>query len=178
MNHVFHTFDNPGFAQVGQENFELKDRFQTIEMMRLIKSVKPPKGVQFKIEQNPYDVAGTMFNYLSIDLYLDDKVKEETVIKFIDRFEEIDPDEIEKSLHEGFKAIEILLANQEMLPKSLALSIDEVTELYGFNDIIDLIEVAMDEGAVPSMCPMGCRTEPDGKCQHGFASILLTVNII
>jgi len=185
-NRIFHTFNTTGFAQVGTDNFDLKDRFQTVEMMRLVKSMKPPKHVYFRIQRNPYEVPkkdakGNVFfsiiSYQTINVYVKTGYVEKQVIDFINRVEAIDTDKIEKDLENGFKLLTDLLENGDMLPKDLGLTLEEATMVNGYTNSIDMLQAAMNDFISPSLCPLGCDTEPDGKCSHGFESVLMSAGI-
>lgn len=57
-------------------------------------------------------------------------------------------------------------------------SVREVMEDYGFESIQDMTEAFMFESIVPACCSHGCEVEPDGKCEHGYNSILIEIGIV
>ena len=57
------------------------------------------------------------------------------------------------------------------------ITIDEVAENEGMTYDELIIEYGMDS-VVPACCSEGCYTEPDGKCKHGFPSIMLALGVI
>jgi hypothetical protein len=53
----------------------------------------------------------------------------------------------------------------------------ELTWAEGFN-FDELESIVMGDTDAPTACPEGCVVEPDGKCQHGYRSILLILGMI
>lgn len=58
------------------------------------------------------------------------------------------------------------------------LSLREVAENYGYDDTMELLEAASSDSVVPSLCEDGCEVEPDGRCEHGYPSVLLAAGLI
>lgn len=55
------------------------------------------------------------------------------------------------------------------------ISVDEACQNAGidtesYDDLMDSI--------VPACCSEGCMVEPDGRCEHGFPSVLLAMGVI
>jgi len=58
------------------------------------------------------------------------------------------------------------------------ISLMEVAEEYGYNDIMEMLTDYSFDSAVPACCSEGCEVEPDGHCPHGNPSILIKAGII
>ena len=52
----------------------------------------------------------------------------------------------------------------------------EIEFISSFSD--DDIEDLVMDSIVPTICPEGCEVEPDGKCPHGYSSVLLLLGLI
>ena len=52
------------------------------------------------------------------------------------------------------------------IAKNEEMSVEELLETYG-NDSV-----------VPACCEDGCYVEPDGRCCHGYPSILIALGVI
>lgn len=63
-----------------------------------------------------------------------------------------------------------------MKPKRLKLR--EVAENEGYADEYELLEAAASDSVCPSVCEEGCQVEPDGRCEHGYPSVLLAAGLI
>jgi hypothetical protein len=62
--------------------------------------------------------------------------------------------------------------------KARKLSLFELTDIQGYDDIDDFIETMMGEDVVPACCEHGCEVEPDGVCPHGNPSCLVEAKVI
>ena len=57
-------------------------------------------------------------------------------------------------------------------------TLKEISEEYGYDSVIDMLEDYCLESVVPACCTEGCEVEPDGKCWHGNESILIKAGLI
>jgi len=57
------------------------------------------------------------------------------------------------------------------------MTVKEVAKREGM-DVMELLENATFDGACPACCTEGCEVEPDGRCEHGFPSVLLASGLI
>jgi hypothetical protein len=58
------------------------------------------------------------------------------------------------------------------------ISLMEVAEEYGYNDIMEMLTDYSFDSVVPACCSEGCEVEPDGHCSHGNPSILIKAGLI
>lgn len=59
------------------------------------------------------------------------------------------------------------------------LTVEEVLANGGYEDTLELVEeIMMDERHAPALCSAGCEVEPDGRCPHGYPSILIELGMI
>lgn len=58
------------------------------------------------------------------------------------------------------------------------VTLSEVAEVEGFDDVDSMAEALIIEGVVPACCSEGCKVEPDGRCEHGHPSIYVAMGII
>jgi len=58
------------------------------------------------------------------------------------------------------------------------LFVREVLALEGYASLEEWLEEHMLDDAAPACCSEGCEVEPDGRCPHGFPSILLAAGFI
>lgn len=54
----------------------------------------------------------------------------------------------------------------------------EIARELGYNTVYELIENECQDSVIPACCSERCSTESDGKCEHGFPSILLECGLI
>lgn len=147
-------------AQVGSENYTERSRKECQAYINQLTRIygEPPFGARYKISSNPHDF-GT---YHEVDIVFDDQneAAEEYAYKVELGCENWD-DEARKEL--GLDA-------EASAPRELSL--DEMNI-----DEHEIIEYSF-ASVVPACCSEGCEVEPDGKCQHGFPSILIKYGII
>jgi hypothetical protein len=55
----------------------------------------------------------------------------------------------------------------------MKVSLNEVAEEYGYNSAEEMASDYMFDSIVPACCSHGCEVEPDGRCEHGYPSILI-----
>lgn len=58
------------------------------------------------------------------------------------------------------------------------LTIKEVCDQEGCENQEELLEMYGYDSVVPACCSEACQVEPDGRCEHGFPSILLRLGVI
>ena len=54
----------------------------------------------------------------------------------------------------------------------------QVAEEQGFDSVSEMLEEIGTEAIVPACCSEGCEVEPDGHCEHGHPSVLISLGII
>lgn len=54
------------------------------------------------------------------------------------------------------------------------ITVKEALEYHGYDDIFELQFASV----IPACCSEGCEVEPDGICQHGNPSVLITLGMI
>ena len=55
---------------------------------------------------------------------------------------------------------------------STQITVEELLEVEGFDDLIDLLEdCEFGIRNYPALCSEGCEVEPDGTCEHGNPSV-------
>jgi len=57
------------------------------------------------------------------------------------------------------------------------ISVKQVAQERGL-DVYELLEESGYDSIVPACCKEGCEVEPDGTCEHGCPSILLSLGVI
>lgn len=58
------------------------------------------------------------------------------------------------------------------------ITVKQVAEDYGYDDISEFVQEMCQDSVVPACCSDGCEVEPDGICEHGCKSVLLSLNLI
>ena len=58
------------------------------------------------------------------------------------------------------------------------ITLDELTNEWGYDSIYEMIEDYALENVVPAVCSQGCDVEPDGVCSHGNNSFLIELGIV
>lgn len=55
----------------------------------------------------------------------------------------------------------------------------EVAESFGYDDPVEYAQELIETGdTAPACCSEDCMVEHDGKCPHGFPSLILELNLI
>lgn len=189
-----------GLAQLGQENYKAKARFELSFMEEKIKQLcgDPPNGILFKREQRPHDF-GT---YIELVMYYDrlnishvryfDKVDEmdweehegeleilwENVNKVKDGMKDYHTDDQNFGINRTLNQLKGHMVAKESDEKPRRLTVEEVMESNGSDDLDSYMSELMFDSVVPACCEAGCEVEPDGTCQHGHPSILLSLGVI
>lgn len=137
------------FGQAGYKAQALKECQSYIKQLKSMFGAEQPESAQFKLTTNPYEGG----------IYYD------VVVEYTDQLGEDFALNVESNLPESW-SIEIE-ANQTKAP--YYVSAEDLGE-----DAIDY----MCSSVVPACCSEGCQVEPDGKCSHGFNSILVDEGIM
>lgn len=67
---------------------------------------------------------------------------------------------------------------KEMDEEATRLNKWEVLTRSPFQTMDDLLRDAHEKGNAPALCSLGCRVELDGKCPHGYRSIVRAIGLI
>lgn len=170
-----HHVDTCGFAQLGRPDFERKENFEIMELMKAITQMRPPKNTKFHIAKNHHDF-GT---YKSIVIIGDNCPSKTSFKNYCDRVDDMDYEKIEEDLLEGYMALKGILKHQEFdLIEGLEVDHQTLAIVNGYSDPYALLDAVAFRSVVPTTCPLGCQVEPDGTCNHGFPSFLLSMSVI
>lgn len=186
FRYYYYTIDSIGFAQVGSEDFKEKENFELdwLQKYLLDKLGEPPEDTRYVRQRNEHDFGVYYTLALRYDgiKYDQDKGYCTRVERYGNRLYNIDIEPLEEQIAIAYNASKIALEDESIrsmeMENTKPLSLREVAKRNGHTSIEDFLEVAASDSVVPSLCPLGCQTEPDGKCEHGFESVLLAYGII
>jgi hypothetical protein len=188
----YYTVNTLGVAMVGlHDDYEDRLSFEICELMIILKNMNPPEGMEFRVEtyrredyKRVEDEDGNaefvLYEVLMkvIEISADkEDVSEKQFQAFVNRIENWDEEDMAEKIELAYIALKEILDNQDVIPEDLSLDPLMALWVHGYKDFSDF-PLSPDRGVVPSVCPMGCETEPDGKCQHGFESVYLAMGII
>ena len=169
-----YNIESLGFAQLGRPNFEEKENFELSFIMLALRKLLPKKQMikkllSFKIEENYHDF-GT---YKSIVLCMHSQGNRNDFDNAIRKIENADLSLLYDNCQQSYDALKACLDEEIFTVKqNFALSIDDVALLNGYNNFMDLIETELSDSVSSSFCPLSCKVEHDGQCQHGYDSIM------
>jgi len=58
------------------------------------------------------------------------------------------------------------------------ITVEEVAEDHGYDNVSVFLQEMCQDSVVPACCSEGCEVEPDGICEHGCKSVLLSLKLI
>lgn len=164
-----------GYAQVGQTDYEEKEKFESAFIISTINEMKFSRKIIIKREKTLYDGQFPMTNIIML---FPDTMNNNEIQCAIDRVDAVDWDGMEDlvaSMHRAKKNVEEV---NEITQEASELSLEEVAINGGYNDVGDMIESQSFKSVVATTCPLSCEVEPDGECSHGYESVLLKYGVI
>lgn len=180
MNTLF-DINLPGYAQLGNENFYDKEKAEIRFFMEQISEQigKIPKGVMLRPKKNLYVINQTdHWNYTTFEVLIKHYKYEKAAVAFANKVEEFDWDSLEGIFEIFWSGYQAELMRHFMGDSLEALPLNEVIMNHGYESLEDMLHDAMTDADCPTLCPQLCVVEADGKCEHGFKSILLHLNLI
>lgn len=60
----------------------------------------------------------------------------------------------------------------------MRLTLKELAKRNGYEDVTKFLLERGNDSVVPACCEEECEVEPDGRCKHGYPSILLAAGMI
>jgi len=64
------------------------------------------------------------------------------------------------------------------MPTAHRISVPKLLQVEGYEDLEEFLNEVGFDSVQPALCSEGCQVEPDGRCPHGFPSILLALGYI
>jgi len=171
-----------GYAQLGiEDDFEEKQQFEILYIFTKISELtkadkKFTKYLRFFTRVVNHDFG----HYKEIVMYQLAGCNDLEFSYAIEKIDKIDFEAMEEDVQDFHEAMKASLEHDQLDQHraDLELTLEEVAVITGSRNTMDLLQRAMTDSVCASCCPLGCSVEPDGKCQHGFISILTKSGLI
>lgn len=170
--------DTWGFAQLGSPGYKAKAFLEIQRIIEISKKLrtKQPLNTQFMITENQHDFG--LYYGLGLFALQNYQHDDDKLWNFVNAVEAIDGDEHFEYLDGIYNSLtESLTDDLFELSNSLKMDYDKAVAMRYANDL-DAMYIASYDGVAMTLCPLGCQVEPDGRCEHGYDSILIVNGLI
>lgn len=167
-----------GYAQVGQPEYEAKFAFEAKFQIEALRNMNLSKKAHIKIQKGIYDAGHTLFPMHNLYLEFDEDTDSKTIQNTIDRIDRVDWEQMDSLVESMYKSEKNMENVYTVIDEDSSLSLQEVALNNGCEDIYEYITNYGNESSIATTCPQLCEVEPDGSCEHGHDSVLITLGMI